>query len=144
MNTQILHYDSLSPDDLYSILHLRCLVFVTGQQITSVPEIDGRDPECAHAMATIDGELVGTARIFVDEDPMSIGRVAVAPDRQREGIGTAMMEAIQVWLDGREAELHAQAYLEDWYASLGWETVGDEYMEAEIPHVTMRFVGRES
>ena len=144
MNTQILHYDSLSPDDLYSILHLRCLVFVVGQQITAEPEIDGRDPECAHAMATIDGELVGTARIFVDENPISIGRVAVAPDRQREGIGTAMMEAIQAWLDGRAAELHAQAYLEDWYASLGWETVGDEYMEAEIPHLTMRFVSRDS
>jgi len=50
-----------------------------------------------------------------------------------------MMKAIQTWLGDDEAELHAQAYLEDWYGDLGWQRVGDEYMEAEIPHVTMRW-----
>jgi len=139
MHIDIRHFDDLSADDLHSILHLRCLVFVVGQQITEVPEIDGRDPECAHILARDGGELVGTARMFVDQEPVSVGRVAVARDRQRDGIGTAVMEAIQEWLDGRPAELHAQAYLEDWYDSLGWQRVGDEFMEAGIPHVLMRY-----
>lgn len=139
MKTHIRHFDDLSSTELYSLLHLRCRVFVVGQQITEEPEIDGRDPECAHVLARREGELVGTARMFVDEEPIIIGRVAVAPERQGEGIGTAMMEAIQTWLENRPAELHAQAYLEDWYDSLGWQRIGEEFMEADIPHVLMRY-----
>lgn len=134
-------YEDLTKQQLYEILELRCRVFVVGQEITAVSEIDGRDPECAHAMARDGDELVGTARIFVDESPAKVGRVAAARDRQREGIGTAVMEAVQEWLGDAPAELHAQKYLEDWYASLGWERVGEEFMEAEIPHVRMVWSG---
>ena len=141
MQTEIKGYADLSRDELHDILRLRCDVFVVGQEITAEPEIDGRDPECAHAMTWRDGQLVGTARIFVDDDPMIIGRVAVTRKRQRQGIGTEMMEAIQDWLGDRTAELHAQSYLEEWYSSLGWERFGDEFIEAEIPHVHMRWKG---
>ncbi len=139
-SVEIRPYEALSRDELYEILHLRCDVFVVGQEITAEPEIDGRDPECAHAMARdAEGNLVGTARIFFHEEPMAVGRVAVAPEHQHEGVGTAMMEAIQREIGDREAELHAQAHLEDWYDDLGWKRVGDQYTEAEIPHVTMRW-----
>lgn len=137
LEIEIRPYDDLTRDELYEILELRCRVFVVGQEITAVSEIDGRDPECAHVLARDNGELVGTARIFADEEPAKVGRVAAARDRQREGIGTAVMEAVQEWLGDRPAELHAQKYLEDWYASFGWERVGDEFMEAEIRHVRM-------
>jgi ElaA protein len=141
LDLDIKHFDELTAREVYDLMHLRDLVFVVGQKITAVPEVDGLDPQCAHARCFVDGKLVGTARIFVDEDPMVVGRVAVHPDYQRQGIGTKLMEHVQAWLDGRAAELHAQAYLEQWYARLGWERFGDEFMEAEIPHVMMRFEG---
>lgn len=134
----IKHFDELSSREIYDILHLRDVVFVVGQKITAVPEVDGLDPQCAHVRAFVDGALAGTARIFVDEDPLVVGRVAVRPDLQRSGIGTRMMEFVGEWLDGRPAELHAQAYLEAWYARLGWTRFGDPFEEAEIPHVMMR------
>lgn len=133
------HFDELSAREVYDLMHLRDLVFVVGQKITAVAEVDGLDPECAHARAFIDGALVGTARVFVDEDPLIVGRVAVHPDHQRTGVGSKMMRFVQDWLGDRAAELHAQAYLEGWYASLGWERFGDEFEEAEIPHVMMRW-----
>ena len=133
------HFDELSAREVYDLLHLRDLVFVVGQKITAVAEVDGLDPECAHARIFVDDRLVGTARIFVDERPLIVGRVAVHPDAQGGGIGTKMMQHLQQWLGDRRAELHAQAYLEGWYAGLGWERFGDEFSEAEIPHVMMRW-----
>ncbi len=133
----IKHYDQLTKDELYRIVVLRNLVFVVGQGITVEPEVDGRDPECAHAMLWEDGELVGTARLFVDEEPVVVGRVAVHPDRQRQGLGSVLMEAVQEYLGARSAELHAQAHLEAWYARLGWTRTGEPFEEAEIPHVMM-------
>lgn len=127
----------LTKDDLYAALQLRDVVFVVGQKITAEPEIDGRDPECAHALAYRGDTLVGTARLFMEADPVVIGRVAVRTDLQRGGYGTWMMRQIQQAIGEQAATLHAQAHLEGWYASLGWRRVGPVFYEAEIPHVTM-------
>lgn len=138
-HTEIKHYCDLTKDELYAIMVLRDLVFVVGQKITAVPEVDGRDPECEHAMLWDDGELVGTARLFCDEDPVVVGRVAIHTERQRQGLGSVLMRAVQEHLGERRAELHAQAHLEAWYAGLGWERFGEPFDEAEIPHVMMRW-----
>ena len=135
----IKHFDELTTRELYDLLHLRDEVFVVGQKITAVPEVDGLDVECAHVRAFLDERLVGTARIFVDHDPLVVGRVAVHPDLQRSGMGTLMMQFVGNWLGERPAELHAQAYLEPWYARIGWETFGEPFDEADIPHVMMRW-----
>ena len=141
--TDIKHYRDLTKDELYEIMVLRNLVFVVGQRITAEPEVDGRDRECDHAMLYENDRLVGTARLFVDEDPVVVGRVAIHPGRQRQGLGSVLMRAVQAHLDPREAELHAQAHLEDWYAGLGWERFGEPFDEANIPHVMMRWTPQD-
>lgn len=125
--------------ELYEIMCLRDIVFVVGQKITSEPEVDGRDPECWHAMLRQHGKLVGTARAFANESPKIVGRVAIHPELQGTGLGTVMMRHVQGWLGDTHAELHAQAHLERWYTSLGWVRFGDVFEEAEIPHVMMRW-----
>ncbi|MEM1350224.1 MAG: GNAT family N-acetyltransferase [Myxococcota bacterium] len=131
-------YDELTKDELYGLMCLRDTVFVVGQKITAVAEVDGLDPECAHALFSVDGELVGTARIFHERDPAVVGRVAIHTAQQRRGLGSVLMRCVQEWLGHeRAAELHAQAHLETWYASLGWARVGEAFEEAGIPHVTM-------
>ncbi len=134
------HFRELTLDELYDVMVLRNDVFVVGQKITAEPEVDGRDRECHHGLLYVGDELVGTARVFCDKDPVKVGRVAVARDRQREGLGTRLMEAVQrELLADRRAALHAQAYLEDWYTRLGWRRDGEPFDEAEIPHVLMRW-----
>lgn len=132
-------YEALERDELYAIMHLRDLVFVVGQKITSEPEIDGRDPECEHAMLYAGQRLVGTARIFWKRTPIVVGRVAILPEFQGQGLGTVLMEHIQAHLGERAAELHAQAHLERWYTRLGWRREGEVFVEADIPHVMMRW-----
>lgn len=141
---EIKPFEQLSLRELHDLLALRTLVFVVGQKITSEPEIDGRDPECAHALLWARDQhgarcLAGTARIFFDRDPIAIGRVAIHPDSQGNGLGSLMMRAIQIQLGPRRATLHAQAHLQAWYQRLGWHPVGERFMEAGIPHITMQF-----
>lgn len=137
MNVDIKHFDQLTTRELYDVLWLRDLVFVVGQKITSEPEVDGLDPECHHAMLRRDHRVIGTARIFASRNPIVVGRVAVHGDFQKQGLGTELMRQVQQWIGNRPAELHAQAHLEPWYTTLGWRRVGDVFIEAEIPHVTM-------
>lgn len=135
----IKNFHDLSLMELHDVFHLRDVVFVVGQKITAVSEIDGEDPKCAHAMLRHNGTLVGTARLFTQNSPIVIGRVAVHTDYQRHGLGTVLMQGLQAWIGDRSAELHAQAHLEPWYARLGWVRYGEVFEEAEIPHVHMRW-----
>ena len=144
LSFKISAFNELDLDRLYDIMCLRDRVFVVGQEITAEPELDGRDREAWHVEVHDGSRLVATARLFVSEDPISVGRIAVDHEIQRAGYGTAMMHWVNDWLGSRRAEMHAQAHLEPWYARLGWKRVGDIFMEAEIPHVTMRWGNWES
>jgi ElaA protein len=136
-------FDALSLRELYDILALRDRVFVVGQKITDEPEVDGLDPRAWHAQVLDEkGVLVATLRVFLDEEPAIVGRVATEPTRQGQGIGTWMMTQCQAWLGDRPAMMHAQAYLEGWYGRLGWQAYGERYLECGIPHVSMRRPGR--
>lgn len=134
---EYMRYEELDLRRLHDVFWLRNVVFVVGQKITSEPEVDGRDPECSHAMLWLGDRLIGTARVFDAEDPVVVGRVAVLPELQRGGWGTTLMEHVQEAIAGERAELHAQAHLEAWYTRLGWARVGEVFYEAEIPHVMM-------
>ncbi|MFZ4579654.1 MAG: GNAT family N-acetyltransferase [Myxococcota bacterium] len=128
-------FDALTLHELYELMCLRDDVFVVGQKVTSEPEIDGLDPLCVHVMGRDDGgRIVATARLFVHEDPVKVGRVAVARDLQGQGIGSRLMAYVHEVLGERPAAMHAQAHLESWYTRLGWTAVGDVFDEAEIPH----------
>lgn len=139
LSFRISRFDELSLTELYNMLHLRDLVFVVGQKVTAEPEVDGRDPECEHIQVFEEGQLIATGRLFVDAHPIMVGRIAVHPEKQRGGYGSWMMARINERLGTRASEMHAQAHLEGWYTRCGWERFGDEFVEAEILHVPMRF-----
>lgn len=129
---------ALSLDELYGLLWLRDEVFVVGQKITAECEVDGLDPQCVHVLGRDDaGKIVACARLFMHKQPIKVGRVAVHPSLQRTGMGTHLMRYVNELLGDRPAAMSAQAHLEPWYASLGWQRVGDVYDEADIPHVYM-------
>jgi ElaA protein len=131
-------FQDLSLAELHDVLRLREEVFVVGQRITCEAEIDGRDPECLHVLGRdAAGEVVATARLFLDRDPVKVGRIAVHPRLQRRGIGTLLMEHVHDLLAGRPAAMSAQAHLRRWYEQLGWRVEGDLYDEAGIPHLWM-------
>ena len=130
-------FDALTRRQLHDILALRSRVFVVEQEITEVPEVDGRDIDAHHLIARSDGEVVGTLRLLEDRQPVKLGRVAVDGDHRSRGIGTARMEAAGEYLGARPAKLHAQAHLQKWYEELGWTRRGDIFDIVGIDHVKM-------
>ena len=135
-------FAELAALELYEILCLRDLVFVVGQKITAVPEVDGRDPAFHHLIGRDRrGDVVATARLDLDGNCCKVGRVAVRDDKQHQGIGSALMREAQRIIGRRPAVLNAQAHLEKWYAGLGWAREGPVFLEADIPHVRMIWRG---
>jgi len=131
-------FAELTKIELYEILHLRSLVFVVGQRITAEPEVDGDDPSYHHLMGRDEEHrIVAAARLGFGCEPVKVGRVGVRTELQRRGIGGQLMRAVHESIGDRPAEMHAQAYLESWYASLGWQREGENFVEAEIDHVRM-------
>ena len=130
-------FTDLSLWQLHDLLWLRNVVFVYGQKITAEPEVDGRDPECVHVWGSVGNQVVATARLFMDHDPIKVGRIAVHPDWQGQGIGSQLMAYVHQVLGARPAAMSAQAYLVEWYQRLGWIPQGETYEEAGIPHIFM-------
>lgn len=132
-------FAALSLMELHDILWLRNEVFVVGQKITDEAEVDGHDPECTHVFGVDagSGHTVATARVFLAKTPVKVGRVAVARECQRGGVGTELMQVVHEVIGARDAALSAQAYLQGWYERLGWIAEGEIYHEAGIPHIWM-------
>lgn len=145
MQWEIKAFDQLSLQELYTILTLRTNVFVV-EQACPYPELDGKDPNCLHLLGTINGELVAYLRILpagLRYDEVSIGRVVVKPSHRGKGLGRLMMEqAIHCitneWKES-QIKIGAQAYLEKFYQSLGFEPVSEVYLEDDIPHLDMLY-----
>lgn len=117
---------------------VRHTVFVEEQRVPADLEWDGRDPECVHALATdLTGRPIGAARLLPDGQ---IGRMAVLSGWRHKGIGGALLRLLlfEARKRGyREVRLHAQTHAAKFYAKFGFEPVGQEFMEAGIPHVEM-------
>ncbi|WP_095587996.1 GNAT family N-acetyltransferase [Actibacterium ureilyticum] len=128
-------------DDLDTCLALRRAVFIDEQGVSEAEEIDGRDPEALHLLATLDGRPVGTARLFAAGDTGKIGRVCVLADQRGTGLGAALIRAaLQVLRDQpgvTAAKLGAQTHAMGFYEKLGFTAFGPEYLDAGIPHRDM-------
>lgn len=128
-------------DDLDACLALRRAVFIDEQGVSEAEEIDGRDGDALHLLATLDGRPVGTARLFATGDTGKIGRVCVLADQRGTGLGAALIRAaLQVLRDQpgvTAAKLGAQTHAMGFYEKLGFTATGPEYLDAGIPHRDM-------
>jgi predicted GNAT family N-acyltransferase len=121
---------------------VRWRVFVEEQGVPADLEYDEHDEGAAHAVAVLDGAVVGTGRLVVASGGVGVvGRMAVAPAVRGRGVGAALLSLLERRageLGLRAVELHAQAHAVGFYARAGYAPVGAAYEEAGIPHVTMR------
>ncbi|WP_269929898.1 GNAT family N-acetyltransferase [Aminobacter sp. HY435] len=135
--------DELSPRDLYAMLKMRIEVFVVEQKC-AFPELDGKDPEALHLRLLAGSELLASTRIIAPsgtDDPAYIGRVVVSPDHRGKRLGDRLMAesiaACERLFPARPIALSAQSHLEKFYGAFGFDTVSEEYLEDDIPHIDM-------
>ncbi|GAA4360179.1 GNAT family N-acetyltransferase [Kangiella marina] len=141
---EIKGWEELNTIELYQLLALRSEVFVV-EQACAYQDVDGQDPAATHLLVRDDSEnLVAYARMYdtrlAGKDYCAIGRVCTAQPHRREGISRILMERAIEHIDHkfkRPITVSAQAYLETFYQSLGFDTVSEPYLEDGIPHIRM-------
>ena len=125
-----------------SALIVRVRVFVQEQKIPVEEELDEDDLSATHAIALVNGSVVGTGRVlYSDLGEARIGRMAVDEAWRRRGIGGHILTALEDaarQMGIKEAVLHAQTYVKGFYASHGYVEEGEVFLEVGIEHVQMR------
>lgn len=130
-------FDELTSAALYDVLALRVRVFQIEQRCF-YPDVDGQDKQAAHLLVWQADSLVGYLRCYSQGQVIHIGRVVVAMSHRGQGIARRMMQHVFQRYCGVILELSAQAYLQDFYRSLGFVTQGEPYDDYGIMHVTMQ------
>ncbi|MBI2389181.1 MAG: GNAT family N-acetyltransferase [Deltaproteobacteria bacterium] len=144
-------FAELSADELYAILALRQEVFVV-EQACAYLDCDGLDRAARHLWTVrrvqcdegdLAGAIVAYARILPPGEKFeeaSLGRVITASSARRTGVGRAIVARAIAGIErrwGGAIRISAQSYLERFYRELGFERVGEGYLEDGIPHIEM-------
>nr|WP_143461894.1 GNAT family N-acetyltransferase [Levilactobacillus enshiensis] len=132
----------LSSQDLFQIYQLRVAVFVV-EQNCAYQEVDDLDLTAQHLLRTDDaGHLIAYARLMDEGQQVRIGRVVVAPSARKQGAGRdlvahAIQAAKATYPAAKQIVIQAQAYLQKFYASFGFQPVSEVYLDTGIPHLDM-------
>jgi ElaA protein len=138
-------FDELGVHELDRIYRARQQVFVI-EQACPYLDADGVDPMCSHlaAWSDVQSEPLAYARIVapgVKYAEASIGRVITTAPARGTGLGRELVrravEQTLVLHPGQGIRISAQAHLSRFYGGFGFERVGEEYLEDNIPHVEM-------
>lgn len=139
IRAQVKLFSELTAPELYEILKARFSVFVCEQHIHYLDE-DNIDYTATHFTLRKNGLVIAYARLFNDAEKgvVRIGRMLTV--ERNQGYGKYLMEkmAIEAMNKGaRTLRIHAQTHAIPFYEHIGFHTVGEVFMEAEIPHVVM-------
>ena len=122
----------------HAICTVRETVFEKEQGVPRELERDGQDLECIHVVAYDEQDKqIGTGRLQLNG---KIGRMAVLKEWRGQGVGGKMLKAlIDAAINQRITKIYlfAQKDAIQFYKSHGFNIVGPEFMEANIPHLKM-------
>jgi ElaA protein len=144
MNFIIKPLETLDTAELYKILQIRNEVFIV-EQNCPYQDLDQKDQKSLHLwMQDAMGNITAYCRLLpagVSYNEPSIGRVLTAANNRKEGLGRKLMETaidyiLNEW-NTAAIRISAQLYLKDFYGSLGFQQIGDSYLEDNIPHIEM-------
>jgi predicted GNAT family N-acyltransferase len=125
--------------DRTALTAVREEVFVREQNVPPEMELDEDDPRSLHVLArALDGTVIAAGRLT---PAGQIGRMAVQKEWRKRGVGSALLHLLLEQARTRgmgEVRLHAQADATDFYRAHGFETAGEDFMEAGILHRPMR------
>lgn len=140
-------FNTLTPQELYSILQLRNEVFVVEQNCT-YQDCDNKDQQSYHFMGWSADEhptkLIAYTRLLpagIAFEEISIGRVVTSPLIRRTKMGKQLMlksiDKLHELFGDKPIKIGAQLYLKNFYGSLGFIQCSNVYLEDGIEHIEM-------
>jgi len=138
-------FKDLSTNQLFDMYHVRQEVFVV-EQDCPYQDCDEKDKKSHHLFAYEKDVLVAYLRIVnpgVSYKEPSIGRVLTKLTHRNNGYGIELMKRGIEFCDSYYPEhsirISAQQYLLPFYRSLGFNELGEVYLEDDIPHMEMLY-----
>lgn len=133
-------FNELTTAQLYEILKLRAEAFVV-EQDCAYQDLDDKDQSAHHMFLEDNGRIIAVLRILPENvayREMAIGRLVVKKSYRGKGISRKMMKRAMKYITEELAKdkirLSGQAYLSDFYQSLGFKKVSEMYLEDGIEH----------
>lgn len=145
MKWKLKKFEELNTKELYEILKLRSEVFVVEQNCV-YQDVDSKDERSYHLFLEENNMIVAYLRIIprgISYEEVSIGRVIVKKTHRGSKLAREMMlnaiDFIQSTMNEGYIRISAQAYLVDFYKSVGFKEVSEIYLEDDIPHIEMLY-----
>lgn len=145
MNCKIKKFSELTTKELYEILKVRAEVFVVEQNCV-YQDLDSKDEVSYHLFLEDNSEIIAYLRILpkgISYPETSIGRVLTKATYRKNGLSKEIVQkAIEFIIDileEKEIKISAQAYLQKFYKSFGFEPTSDIYLEDGIEHIEMLY-----
>ena len=138
---ELYDYNNLSIDLLYNILNIRQEVFIIEQNCNYL-DADNFDQFSFHLLGFLDDKLIAYMRIVKPNHiykDLSFGRILVKKEHRGQNIGRQLMKkAINLFSpDYSCIIISAQLYLREFYNEFNFNTIGEQYLEDNIPHIKM-------
>lgn len=130
----------LDKNNIEKAFDIRRKVFIEEQNIPLELEIDGIDEKAKSIILELDKNPIGTARLIDQDNKMYIGRVAVLKEYRNKGYASKMIEFLldeAKNLNINKIYIHSQSTAKNFYEKLGFVEFGEEFLEANIPHINM-------
>ena len=140
-------FSNLTNLELYKILQLRNEVFIVEQNCPYL-DCDDKDFVAYHLCAWHNKQLIAYSRLLPPDisfpGKASIGRVLTAPSARRQDFGKQLMiksiNEIESLFGKTDIAISAQYYLKDFYECFSFVQISEQYLEDNIPHITMELV----
>lgn len=129
-----------SEQDMEKVYSVRRKVFIEEQQVPESIEIDEKEEQSIHFLATADGKPVGAGRLRIEGTKSKAERVCVLPDFRRSGVGALLMEEMEQFSKKqalKEIVLNAQTHAIPFYKRIGYEVTSELFYDAGIEHRSM-------
>ncbi|MCA0148921.1 GNAT family N-acetyltransferase [Rossellomorea vietnamensis] len=128
-------------DQIQEVFHIRKTVFVEEQQVPLEEEIDEYENDSTHFVLYDQNKAVGAGRFRILDGVGKVERICVLKSIRGKGAGRTMMLAIEEYAKRQplaQLKLNAQTYAIPFYEGLGYQVTSDEFLDAGIPHKTMK------
>ncbi len=128
-------------NQIQNVFTVRKTVFVEEQKVPLEEEIDAYENESTHFIL-YDGEIpAGAGRFRIVDGVGKVERICVLKALRGKGAGRELMLAIEDYAKTQglsQLKLNAQTYAIPFYEGLEYEVISNEFLDAGIPHKTMK------
>lgn len=119
---------------------IRTNVFVNEQKVPMDIEIDEHEDESIHFVGYKDDYPVAASRLRWVDQTGKLERICILKEHRGKSYGSQIIETMEDEIIKKgytQSTLNGQTQAVKFYEQLGYKVISDEFLDANIPHVTM-------